>query len=71
MLLRDKKFVSLIRDKTAEFFEINLNSVTSIQTISEAFKATCRGWCISYGTAKHTEKSQRKNKLMVTSKCNI
>lgn len=31
----------------------------------EAFKATCRGWCISYGTAKPRVRNQRKNKLML------
>lgn len=41
-----------------------MNSVVSIQTVWEAFKATCRGWCVSYGSAKQQERSQRKNKLM-------
>ncbi len=39
-LLIDEEFTSLIRDKTEEFFTLNINSVSSIQTIWEAFKAT-------------------------------
>ena len=44
---------------------MNMNSVVSVQTVWEAFKATCRGWCISYNSAKHRERSQRKNELML------
>ena len=63
MHLWDKKFVAMINERIS-FFEMNMNSVVSIQTVWEAFKATCRGWCISYGSAKQRERSQRKNKLM-------
>lgn len=63
MYLRDDKFVSMLRDKIALFFETNINSVSSIQTVWEAFKATCRGWCISYGAAKFKEKAQKKKNL--------
>lgn len=31
---------------------MNISSVSSIQIIWEAFKATCRGWVISHASAK-------------------
>lgn len=37
-LLTDVKFTSLIREKTEEFFILNINSESSIQTVWEAFK---------------------------------
>uniref|UniRef100_A0A668AN23 exodeoxyribonuclease III n=1 Tax=Myripristis murdjan TaxID=586833 RepID=A0A668AN23_9TELE len=61
--LGDEKFVHSIRGKIKEYFALNLHSVNSIQTIWEAFKATCRGWFISYSTAKKREKNERKQSL--------
>lgn len=60
MLLWHKNFVAMINERISDFFEINMNSVANIQMVWEAFKATCRGWCISYGTAKQRDRSQRK-----------
>ncbi len=68
MPLWDEKCVALTNERISDFFEINLNSVVSIQSVREAFKATCRGWCNSYGTTKQRERSQRKNKLMLERK---
>ena len=37
--------------------------MSSIQTVWEAFKATCRGWIISHASAKHRKAIQKKNYL--------
>lgn len=52
MFLRDHKFVSMLTGRMVNFFKTNMNSVSSIQTLWEAFKVTCRGWCMCYGAAK-------------------
>lgn len=59
-LLKDETFLSMINEKIQEYIEINLKSV---QTVWEAFKATCRGWIISYSTASKKEKNARKHGL--------
>lgn len=59
----DGKCTSSIRTKIQEYFTLNMNTVSSIQTVWEAFKATCRRWIISYSTAKKREKNERKNSL--------
>ncbi len=64
-LLQDAEFVSLITQRTDEFFRINMNSVSSIQTVWEAFKVTCRGWIIAYSTAKCRLRNLKKNDLLV------
>lgn len=53
----------MINVKIQEYIEINLKSVQSLQTVREAFKATCRGWIISYSTASKKEKNARKHGL--------
>ncbi|KAF3843386.1 hypothetical protein F7725_002235 [Dissostichus mawsoni] len=53
-LLKDDTFISLIENKSKEYISINVDSLSvSIQTVWEAFKATCRGWIISHASAKH------------------
>lgn len=42
-LLREQDFVSVIEERTQEFFSNNFTSDVSIQTVWEAYKATCRG----------------------------
>lgn len=37
--------------------------MSSIQTVWEAFKATCRGWIISHASAKHRKAIKKKNNL--------
>ncbi len=51
-LLKDDAFRSLTEKRIQEFILINVDSVSSIQTVWEACKATCRGWIISYASAK-------------------
>lgn len=51
-LLKDDTFISFIKNKIEEFITINVDSVSSIQTLWEAFKATCRGRIISHASAK-------------------
>lgn len=62
-LLRNVDFADLIEKKTIEFFDINLKSVSSVSTVWEAFKATCRGWVISYASAEKKKHMERKIKL--------
>ena len=52
--------LSSIRAKVKEYFTVNMNSVSSIQIVWEIFKVTCRGWIISYLTAKKREKNEGK-----------
>ncbi|KAF3843393.1 hypothetical protein F7725_002242 [Dissostichus mawsoni] len=42
-LLKDDTFISLIENKSKEYISINVDSVSSIQNVWEAFKATFRG----------------------------
>lgn len=63
-LLKEQDFVSMIEDRTREFFSINLTPDISIQTVWEAYKATCRGWIIGYASAKKKEKTARKQGLV-------
>lgn len=63
-LLKDEVFVSLIRERITEYINDNLRSVPSIQTVWEAFKVTCRGWIISYSTAKKKRMMMKKNSLI-------
>lgn len=53
LMLKDDTSISHIRNKIEEFITMTVESVSSIQTVWEAFKATCRGWIISYASAKH------------------
>ncbi len=62
-VFKDKDFVSVVKEKTQEYIDTNLNSVQSVQTVWEAYKATCRGWIISYSTAKKKEKMAMKQRL--------
>uniref|UniRef100_A0A3B4V2V9 exodeoxyribonuclease III n=1 Tax=Seriola dumerili TaxID=41447 RepID=A0A3B4V2V9_SERDU len=64
-LLRDEEFVSLIKNRISEFITLNEYSVPSIQTVWEAFKVTCRGWIISYSTAKKKQRIEKKHKLQI------
>ena len=62
-LLREQDFVSMIEERMQEFFSINLTPDVSIQTVWEAYKATCRGWIIDYASAKKKEKIAKKQCL--------
>ncbi|KAF3836210.1 hypothetical protein F7725_028768 [Dissostichus mawsoni] len=62
-LLKNEKFALLIKDQILDFFEINLNSVPSVATVWEAFKATCRGWLISFSSAENKKRRERKSQL--------
>lgn len=59
-LLNDNDFVSMIEDRTQEFFSFNLTPDIPIQTVWEAYKATCRGWIIGHASAKKKEKIAKK-----------
>ncbi|KAF3843400.1 hypothetical protein F7725_002249 [Dissostichus mawsoni] len=59
-LLKDDTFISLIENKSKEYISINVDSLSSIQTVWEAFKATCRGWIISHASAKHRKAIKKK-----------
>lgn len=63
-LLQDEEFVSLISQRISEFFEINMPSVPSIQTVWEAFKVTCRGWIIAYSSTKRKLRNEKKKKQL-------
>ena len=39
---------------------MNMNSVVSVQTVWEAIKDTCRGWCSSYNCKTQRKKSKKK-----------
>ncbi|KAF3847106.1 hypothetical protein F7725_020134 [Dissostichus mawsoni] len=49
---------SLLKNKN-----INLNSVPSVATVWEAFKATCRGWLISFSSAENKKRREVKSQL--------
>ncbi|KAF3858942.1 hypothetical protein F7725_012143 [Dissostichus mawsoni] len=57
-LLKNEKCTLLIKDHILDFFEINLNSVPSVATVWEAFKATCRGWLISFSSAENKKRRE-------------
>lgn len=63
-LLKDDTFVTLITKNIKESIEINMNPVTPISTVWEAFKATCRGWIISYASYKNEDKLRRKTEIL-------
>ncbi len=54
----------MIEERTQEFISFNLTSIDSIQTVWEAYKATCRGCIIGYALAKQKEKIAKKQGLM-------
>ena len=58
----------MLKEKTKEFILIYLTSVPSIQIVWEAFKATCRGWIISYATARKKRLVMKKNSLILETK---
>ena len=58
----------MLKEKTKEFIQINLTSVPSMQIVLEAFKATCRGWIISYAKAKKKRMVMKKNSLILETK---
>ena len=62
-LLKNVDFADLTEKKKTEFFDINLKSVSLVSTVWEAFKATCRGWVISYASAEKKKPMKRKIKL--------
>lgn len=63
-LLKDNKFVTLIQQNIKEFIELNMTPTTPIQTVWEAFKATRRGWIISFSSYKKKDKLQKKYELL-------
>ena len=67
-LLKDEEFVSMLKEKTKEFIQINLTSVPSLQIVWAVFKATCRGWIISYATAKKKRMVMKKNCIILETK---
>ena len=60
--------MSILKEKTTEFIQINLTSVPPIQIVWEAFKATCRGWIISYATAKKKRMGMKENSFILKTK---
>lgn len=48
--LLDAVFHSELGDEIQDFFQRNKGSVDNVETISEAFKVTVRGFCISKGS---------------------
>ena len=58
----------MLKEKTTEYIQINLTSVPPIQIVWEAFKATCRGWIISYATAKKKGMGMKKNSFILKTK---
>lgn len=67
-LLGDTEFVSLINNRISEFITLKIESVSSIQTVWEALKATSRGWTISYSTAKKKQSIDERHKLQLSLK---
>ena len=65
-LLKDEEFITEILEKMSDFFTINIHSGPSTQIVWEAFKATCRGWIISYSTAKKEKKMLNKKRILMT-----
>lgn len=63
-LLKDSELIGHIHERTLEFLKNNLNSVPNVQAVGEAFKATCRGWLISYSTVKKKNKQNKKESLI-------
>uniref|UniRef100_H3A3I0 exodeoxyribonuclease III n=1 Tax=Latimeria chalumnae TaxID=7897 RepID=H3A3I0_LATCH len=47
-LLKDKAFVASLKTEIASFFQLNEDSIDSVQLLWDAFKATLRGWLISH-----------------------
>lgn len=66
--LKDKEFMSLIKNRICEFITLKIDSVSSIQTVWEALKATSRGWIISYSTAKKKQSIDERHKLQLSLK---
>ena len=58
----------MLKEKKKEFVKINLTSVPSLQIVWAVFKATCRGWIISYATAKKKRMVMKKNCLILETK---
>lgn len=50
----------MINTESQHFFDLNSESVKSFTTVCEAYKATCRGWLISFAT---NQKKMRAKKL--------
>lgn len=44
---------------------LNLDSVLSVATVWEAFKATCRGWFISFSSAEKRRHHELKSQLNI------
>lgn len=63
-LLKDDTFVTGIIKNIQEFIKINMTGTISISIIWEAFKATCRGWIISYASHKKKETFRRKIEIL-------
>ena len=59
-LLLNEKLREMIINETNHFFDTNTDSVDSFATVWEAYKATCRGWLISFAT---NQKKERANKF--------
>ena len=62
-LLKNENFTSPMKKRIPEFFEVNLNSVLRVATVWEAFKATCRGWLISFASGVKKEHEGAKSQL--------
>lgn len=64
-LLLNPSFIEHVKVNTKAFFEINTESVNSFSMIWEAYKATCRGWVISYATQEKKQRMKRIEELTV------
>lgn len=63
--LAQTSFLSSINYKEIqEFIEINMNPITPISIVWEAFETTCRGWIISYTSYKNKDKLRKKTEMI-------
>uniref|UniRef100_H3AIW2 Endonuclease/exonuclease/phosphatase domain-containing protein n=1 Tax=Latimeria chalumnae TaxID=7897 RepID=H3AIW2_LATCH len=66
-LLKDKAFVASLKTEIASFFQLNEESIDSVQLLWDAFKATLRGWLISHTSyrKKHYQKQWKELEKIV------
>ena len=60
-LLLNENLIEFINNETQHFFDTNSESVKSFATVWEAYKATCRGWLISFATNQKRIRTKKLN----------